>query len=346
YLIISASKATEPILAIIDSGNYQEDEQVNVEGFDFFMENALNYVATADGVTGSNDEGPDDKIMTWYNDTVVLVHPVLPYKVNVKWGQKWPENVYCPNKIAGCAPVAIAQLLSYFKPEMSFDVTFEGRPCDHMTIDWNEILKHKTSYNSIERPFFDPVACQGCTVAHEQLAVLLRQIGVWAHSTYEFDIDNNPTVTSTDIGYLYSVTDMLLPNCMKSFVDTGRIYDDMGEGIALVTGVTINESNTLESHAWIIDGKGSITYRITLYTYYNPKTGEYATREFKSETAKYLHCNWGWRGVYNGYFLENAFNTNSGRDFPIVVPVGPVTLGANTISSRSTYLGVYGYAYH
>ena len=38
---------------------------------------------------------------------------------------------------------------------------------------------------------------------------------------------------------------------------------------------------------------------------YNPK-------KRTSDTHDYLHCNWGWGGNCNGYFLTNNFNTSTG----------------------------------
>ncbi|MDE6266967.1 MAG: C10 family peptidase, partial [Muribaculaceae bacterium] len=335
YLIISASKATEPILAIIDSGNYQEDEQVNVEGFDYFMDAAISYVANADGVNGSDDDGPIDKIMEWYSDTLVLTNPAKPWKVEVCWGQYWPENIYCPNKIAGCSPVAIAQVLSYFKPEMSFDLTFDGRPYDHLTINWDEILKHNISTQSTNKSLSHLFSCDASSATHEELAALVRQIGVWANSEYKSN------TTSTPISQKFYVVERFLTDYSKIYVRSGEIYDKLQDGgIALVSGW-----GKEVSHAWVIDGTASIIYRITHYTYYIPKTGEYATKEFKQETAKYLHCNWGWCGSSNGYFLEGVFDTKTGRDFPILQPADPGDLGTLSVSSRNEYDCVDGYIY-
>ena len=41
---------------------------------------------------------------------------------------------------------------------------------------------------------------------------------------------------------------------------------------------------------------------------YNPK-------KRTSDTHDYLHCNWGWKGDRNGYYLTDAFNTGQGSDF-------------------------------
>ena len=54
-------------------------------------------------------------------------------------------------------------------------------------------------------------------------------------------------------------------------------------------------------HAWVIDGY-LIAYK------YNPK-------KRTSDTHDYLHCNWGWNGYRNGYYLTDAFNTGQGSDF-------------------------------
>lgn len=34
------------------------------------------------------------------------------------------------------------------------------------------------------------------------------------------------------------------------------------------------------------------------------------------KTSKYVHCNWGWGGADNGYFLEGVYDTDKGVEYP------------------------------
>ena len=31
-----------------------------------------------------------------------------------------------------------------------------------------------------------------------------------------------------------------------------------------------------------------------------------------NKTSTFIHCNWGWNGRNNGYYISKAFNTNAG----------------------------------
>ena len=50
-------------------------------------------------------------------------------------------------------------------------------------------------------------------------------------------------------------------------------------------------------HAWVVDG------------YIDYVTG------WRSEEHLYLHCNWGWNGNCNGYFLDGVFNTDTSPSY-------------------------------
>ena len=51
----------------------------------------------------------------------------------------------------------------------------------------------------------------------------------------------------------------------------------------------------VDGHAWVVDG-----YIRSIKGY---------------NTDYYLHCNWGWGGNKNGYFLSNVFDTDAGPEY-------------------------------
>lgn len=314
YLLISANKSTEPILAIVESGSYIEDKEARPESFSYFLDQAVGYIESAAIRPSSNSlhpgdpsliDGPVDFLMEWYNDTIKS-QSWSGARVKVNWGQFWPENIYCPNKVAGCGPVAIAQAVSYFKPNLSFDLTFDNRSSDRMVIDWNQILTHKRSTtlkypkaNDIDKHV---VSCNQNYKIHDDLAAFLRQIGVWCYSNYKYDS------TSTEVADFFYVASNLLSDYTKVSVTGNNCYDKIkSSGIVLMTGVC-DEGG----HAWVIDGVGNIDYDIYRYYCYNPKTHEYKDLEIIYKSSKYVHCNWGWAGQDNGYFLIGVYDTYTG----------------------------------
>lgn len=330
YLLISASKTTEPILGIIENGSYKENPEENSEAFNLFVEKAKAFVDKSripSGETFSDNDTFEDFIMYFYVDTIKSMNCSGP-RVIANWGQDWPENIYCPNKTAGCGPVAIGQALSYFKPELSIDLTFEGKPCDKMNVNWSDLSGHVKSLLTKNPPQDEKdkhvKRCLADLDTHHQLGMLIRQIGSWCECKY--GVDGTSTLSSAYFG----VGNKLLAEYHPTYIKGNECYEKLKNGgIALMQGVS-GEGG----HAWIADGVGELHYDIWTYYYYNPKTKEYKDCELKQEVSKYVHCNWGWCGYNNGYFLEGVFDTEHG--------INP----NNYASTRYNFdVNVYGYWY-
>ena len=57
----------------------------------------------------------------------------------------------------------------------------------------------------------------------------------------------------------------------------------------------------VDGHAWVIDG-----YKIRNYTSPEGRI---------DKTQNIVHCNWGWLGNSNGYFVSGIFKTNEGVSY-------------------------------
>ena len=333
YVIVSANKATEPILAIIEEGNYKESLEIDNPGFNQFMELAENYVSTAAVIIPQPNPDPNpnpgfDFMMTEYTDTIALRTCTGP-RVKVKWNQAWPENKYCPNKIAGCSPVAIAQVFSYCKPELDIELTFEGKPYDNLKVNWDEIIKHtkSTTYKS-PAAILQTVHYNNCNAneeAHDHLAALIREIGEQIHSDYT----DNGTGSSPDIYFPYA--NEILSGNQPTYVTTSTLYTKLEKtGVVILRGSDKKEGG----HTWVADGVASIKYNITTYYNFVPKTGKYERKEERTETKRYIRFNWGWAGSSDGYFLEGVYDPEK------------ATPGFMYIKSRyNCDQGVFGYYY-
>ena len=66
--------------------------------------------------------------------------------------------------------------------------------------------------------------------------------------------------------------------------------------------ISATEKSEKTGHIWVIDGYADGVYYIE---YYNYNTGESARKE---KTLPLVHCNWGWGGQGNGYYLFNVFD--------------------------------------
>ena len=50
----------------------------------------------------------------------------------------------------------------------------------------------------------------------------------------------------------------------------------------------------------------------------------YIHGRYKSHYYNLLHCNWGWNGRDNGYYLSKVFNTNNPANLPSTISPPPV----------------------
>lgn len=326
FVLVSANKATEPILAFVKEGNYNNSSYNSQSGFQYFIDRAKEYVVISTDSEVSENNKRDDYIMVFKTDTL-RGWPIFTERLNVKFNQYWPENIYCPNKVAGCGPIAIVQALSYFQPDMSLSLTFEGKPFDNLDVNWSEIVKHTQSLNyinpgaqTINAHYED---CDGTELAHKQLAALVRHIGVIGNCMYK------ESTTSMYTSDFYNLSDQLLSQRKRIYAESYEFFDTLKDGgIGLVYG-----SDLSVGHFWVADGVALLRYDIFTYYNYQPSTGKYDSYDKQTIETKYIHYNWGWGGVNNGYFLEDVFDTNKGTTDP-------------RFNIRSRYSFVYGLRAH
>lgn len=320
FVLISAEKTTTPVLAFIDEGNYSDAASVGNEGYNYFVESAKSFVSDSRVEIAP---GRDDLIMARYKDTI-YTHEVNKPLLEVNWNQNWPENMFCPNKIAGCVPVAVAQIMSYLKPNIDINLSFSERPYDHLTIDWTELNKHVNSL-PIKNPGETVISshltdCNSTEDNHTKLAALIRQIGHEAKATYnEYSTGAYPDY-AVDILNKYTKTKGV-------YAAPSGFHGNLGaNSIGIIFGYTSSGSG----HAWVADGSALFATSYITYYGYNPITKEYESKDVKSESSTYIHYNWGWGGSCNGYFLENVFDTTKGSTFDEIYPFSRADYGTNT----------------
>lgn len=334
YVLVSANKETVPILAIIDKGNFQKDTDEN-ESYENFLNNAKNYVSSVSGIEipDPNPPTPLDPIMIFKTDTIKKFSCTEPL-VKVNWGQCWPENMYCENKKAGCAPVAVAQALTYFRSIDKMDITFESRDCDEIHLDWGEISQHKKSLdlayplNSMIQRHYD--VCDAPEETHTTIGSLVRQLGEIMKSEYMPFPDEETRTKARDIELAAKV---VFPNLKHYEVAwAGTAFMGLGgETIGIASAVRASDKN---GHTFILDGKAYIFREIITYYDYNPKDGSYSSKTHDNlQDDKYLHVNWGYNGSKDGFFLVDLLNDDKGVNTVTpgtIAPSGDPNYGYNS----------------
>lgn len=194
------------------------------------------------------------------------------------WTDGVPFNNYCKvsgtkkRAKAGCAAIATGQIFAYYK----YPAKYNGH--DYL---WNEILSGEKQ----------PTTEKGKTA----VAYLISDIGRLDKTRYGVsssatNVTNVKNALNT-MGYNYTYEQNPL-----SFV----IYVNVLRSHPVLISATEKSKKT--GHMWVIDGYADGVYYIE---YYNYNTGESARKE---KTLPLVHCNWGWGGQGNGYYLFNVFD--------------------------------------
>ncbi len=314
FALISARRDVEPLLAIVDEGNIDSDKTRSNTAFNEALRRTVEYASkpSPSFLSLTDDNTPHPQLRPGYYDTILPRQKEDPL-VKVRWGQIWPEGIYCPNGIGGCGPVAAAQILStmnmpkeisYFFPEM--DISSE-------TINWSLLKKHYES-SSFADYCINYKGCELSVEEHKTLGRLVRQIGVQAEAKYLMGDD---IATQTVAA---KVTETIRALSGKNVISQGNsainLYNSLAgiapsnkKRVAYVRG----EDNVVGGHAWVADG----TWEIGLMVKYwdlgtiNGGVPSGMTPTVIRDFARYLHFNWGWNGGCNGYFLVNIFSPDN-----------------------------------
>ena len=201
--------------------------------------------------------------------------------INVEWNQDFPYNYFCPTvntsnqgyypslqgkAAVGCVPIAIGQIMSYHEYPLVYDT---------ITFNWN-LIKFSPYYNNISPESMET-------------AKLLYRVGLCASVDYGYESSANFLNAQSalgQMGYSFEASSFSRNKVISSLNNLKPVY--------------IRGTSPDGGHAWVIDGYRIMRYWKDYYTVDPPYT--YCFNEY--EDTDYFHCNWGWGGNYNGYFLN------------------------------------------
>lgn len=218
----------------------------------------------------------------WVTET--QIHPL----VHIKLGQGAPYNKYCVTSendtiYTGCAPIAIIQMMS----ANQYPNTIGG-----VTYNWNTIINRYQTY----------------VPAQEVLAYWIRTIGGQCTIRY------NQGETGCYPNHV--------ANCLSSYqrytsvnIINNPNYDDVysmleNDKPLLFAAWDEIKKDSIVGHIWVVDGCIYQKQNVQLYNGSDVLIGEYY------EMRDYVHCNWGWNGTCDGYYITNVFNLNYGAPIP------------------------------
>lgn len=326
YAIVSASRACETLLGIVDEGEFNALEAAENPSYSYYLANAQKYVASTLG--GGISIG-GDPITPGFIEETRFVHEDYPVKVNVKWGQRYPEGYFCPNKISGCVQTAMAQIMSYLKLPTSISLTYPERDVDVQVLDWEDMTKHTQSVNTTAVSLINShnSSCAATEASHMAIARLCRELGYRNNASY-YDNATGAFDYKALQTFRQLVTEKEISNFTYLGTDYSTLFDAIKTGIGYISG---SDTNGAGGHAWVIDGGRRIGKIVTVS---GPGTIGIDGKEHPytvDYTTHYYHFNWGWNGTDNGYFEMGVFDTSKGEVSPGVAIAGP------GIGSRANY---------
>ena len=277
FVLVSASDESRAILGYSDKGRF--DQESIPENMQFWLQMYADELARYEANKPVLQAGQTS--MSGKKRAASATYPTIaPILGSVEWGQNTPYNNLCPKKngqrcVTGCVATAISQIMYVHKYPTkgtgSHSYTGENGVSASAnfgatTYDWNNML---------------PSYANGYnTTQATAVATLMYHVGVAANM--EYDPNGSGAVSSIALANLatYFDYDAGIQTWPKDYMQEEDILNAIAEDLQIGHPVYISGSTkNQEGHAFVCDGMQS--------------TG-------------YLHINWGWNGVSNGYYALSA----------------------------------------
>lgn len=314
FALVSADCRTTPIYAYSDSGYINLDDVVENTGFSEFMNGAitryLSEVSNPDVGMLAKMRIRDFPIV----DTTGMVTEIIngfPYLVDSHfetiesqdallttcWGQGDPYNYYCPIReingtdtvrcLAGCVPIAISQILSKYRNPHTLYHYF------------NTSISYPLHWTLMMQNQLFPAGTR--TIGALDVARLAVETGYRAAVHYGYDAS---WTTTADMTYVFNTLHYECSNLVSFDDSLARV--SLGNEYPIFIAACL--SGSTDGHAWVIDGFNRIQ---EIKSYYHTIYPFLLVMEVPTENViTYYHCNWGWDGDANGYYLD-TFSVNA-----------------------------------
>ena len=283
------------LLVLTEKGDlHAEDltQEYNIDDSEIEPKEMMAYLLNSRSITPPPSFGGDpidpnkpDIIMVGDWVTKYQVEPL----VKVKFDQEDPYNKLCFDNEgnicpAGCVAIAVIQVMSANKCPNTIG---------NLTYNWDTIINnYKTN-----------------TSSQDVLASWIRTIGGQCNMIYSTDGSSAYTTDAKNCFSLYpqykNVTIDYNPNKdeVYSMLSNGKSMYFSGSRV----DSTHNQIDTC-GHAWVVDGCIYQEQNVTTTTIYGAVISKY------TNYRNYVHCNWGWGGLCDGYYFLNAFNLKNGAE--------------------------------
>lgn len=281
FIVIATDDRVNPVLAFSEEGKFEYEESYDDIVYANFVSKIDDYMATID---------ENDTAVAVQYDILESCVSELP-RAATSWSQFSPYDKYVieehPNCPVGCVAVACGQVMLYGKSSLEY----HGEVYNFSSIR-NALEKQEKELegNVYSTRIVGPPAEISYDEAIDKVAKMLYWIGKDVHMSYHPVSDGGSAASSEDAYDLVkSLGYKLSTDGLTNFVDTTVMRHIVNGDIVYIKGTDIN---VVAGHAWIIDGG--------YFCWANEEKGVMNT--------PYLHCEWGWNGEHNGYYLGRVIS--------------------------------------
>lgn len=286
FALVAADKRTSPILAVVDEGSFCVDSlnEDKDAGFLSFLDCAIKM--EVQDIKKYNAQPQTRSLVNIVNNGYVISSICEPI-LHTKWSQQSVYGKYCPNHIAGCVIIATAQILSHYKTIDHVNWSHNGTT-GSSDLHWDKIISDCDSNYGVLTQSSTPASA-------DEVAHLVRYLGIAMGADYD---ENSTGAKSSKAIEWFNKYGRLKATSLKGYnekailsaIESGYpVFGRGNSGKKKVLGIRVGWKG---GHAWVYDG------------------ALVASKDGK--TSNFVHCNWGWGGCKNGYYVSKAFNTNVG----------------------------------
>ena len=305
FAIVSVKPSLPPVLCVVDTGHFHNGEELPLGAI------AVLSRAEESFVNNKNNERdapwnsfPQDSVEIFW--TTLNVENTHGNRLACNWGQSPKFNNHCPvlsngdRAYAGCLPIAVAQIMYYHGKNATYGGYYYDWSIMHQIVNANSCPMYAGGWYNVAKF----VRALGDSTNLRASYNIGGTPSKWARAPQtflNFDYSNGGVCTdynywnlSYDIVHGYPVllcgsSDIIIPSNVKSQSDTSYT----------------------STHAWVADQFVRVLRRVEVYNKYTWDL-IYTADVYQY----YIHCNWGWNGWYNGFFLSEHFDYLD----PLVIP--------------------------
>lgn len=290
-ILAADRKLPDPIIAILDNGRMDQYFKLHTpqtksgssqDSSGLFVEQLLlGYLLTEGGGGDGNDGEGEDGGEGGGNGNIGggsgggssswINYLTINPMVPLLWEQGPPFNDLCPTNPSGQHKPAGCVPVA-----VAMLMTYRQTPTnlsinDHY-LDWDEMwdVCNCSSYLGSDTGIYD-------------VSLLIKTIGVFCETYY---------TTNWSFTFPQKACDFL-----SMFAGYSNVENNIGYDEQLVLSMLLNYkpviicaiSGVLDGHAWVVDGL--------------------IRQATNTDNRELLHCNWGWGGICNGYYVSGIFDT-------------------------------------